>query len=178
MNSSNRPWPPLIVAERVPHWVKWRDALVTLLMWGSVAILVDAEFELFFGDFLEWLGLGDFGSDADWLVYFELLMPFLLTAALLAGALVIFSLRTLRRRSRALLLPQPAALENADQARRDGIDEAALIAARDRRIVIVHIDVDGRPQLATPFVGDANIETPEHKAFVVDIEPIPGPVAR
>ena len=24
----------------------------------------------------------------------------------------------------------------------------------------------------TPFVGDANIETPEFKAFLVDIEPI------
>ncbi len=29
----------------------------------------------------------------------------------------------------------------------------------------------------TPFVGDANIETPEFKAFLVDIEPISGPVA-
>jgi formate dehydrogenase major subunit len=29
----------------------------------------------------------------------------------------------------------------------------------------------------TPYVGDANIETPEYKAFLVDIEPIAGPVA-
>jgi formate dehydrogenase major subunit len=29
----------------------------------------------------------------------------------------------------------------------------------------------------TPYVGDANIETPEYKAFLVDIEPITGPVA-
>ena len=29
----------------------------------------------------------------------------------------------------------------------------------------------------TPFVGDANIETPEFKAFLVDIKPISGPVA-
>jgi formate dehydrogenase major subunit len=29
----------------------------------------------------------------------------------------------------------------------------------------------------TPYVGDANIETPEYKAFLVDIEPISGPVA-
>lgn len=27
------------------------------------------------------------------------------------------------------------------------------------------------------YVGDANIETPEYKAFLVDIEPIAGPVA-
>lgn len=29
----------------------------------------------------------------------------------------------------------------------------------------------------TPFVGDANSQTPEYKAFLVDIEPISGPVA-
>jgi len=29
----------------------------------------------------------------------------------------------------------------------------------------------------TPFVGDANVQTPEYKAFLVDIEPISGPVA-
>jgi hypothetical protein len=31
--------------------------------------------------------------------------------------------------------------------------------------------------MLTPYVGDANIETPEYKAFLVDIEPISGPVA-
>jgi formate dehydrogenase major subunit len=33
------------------------------------------------------------------------------------------------------------------------------------------------PNSLTPFVGDANIETPEYKAFLVNIEPIVGPVA-
>jgi formate dehydrogenase major subunit len=33
------------------------------------------------------------------------------------------------------------------------------------------------PNSLTPFVGDANIETPEYKAFLVDIEPIVGPVS-
>jgi formate dehydrogenase major subunit len=31
------------------------------------------------------------------------------------------------------------------------------------------------PKSLTPFVGDANIETPEYKAFLVNIEPITGP---
>ncbi len=31
------------------------------------------------------------------------------------------------------------------------------------------------PNTLTPFVGDANIETPEYKAFLVDIEALPGP---
>ena len=33
------------------------------------------------------------------------------------------------------------------------------------------------PNSLTPFVGDANSDTPEFKAFLVNIEPIPGPVA-
>jgi formate dehydrogenase major subunit len=33
------------------------------------------------------------------------------------------------------------------------------------------------PNSLSPFVGDANIETPEFKAFLVNIESIPGPVA-
>jgi formate dehydrogenase major subunit len=33
------------------------------------------------------------------------------------------------------------------------------------------------PNSLTPYVGDANIETPEYKAFLVDIEPIAGPAA-
>ena len=33
------------------------------------------------------------------------------------------------------------------------------------------------PNSLTPYVGDANIETPEFKAFLVDIEPIAGPVS-
>lgn len=33
------------------------------------------------------------------------------------------------------------------------------------------------PNMLSPFVGDANIETPEFKAFLVNIEPTTGPVA-
>jgi formate dehydrogenase major subunit len=32
-----------------------------------------------------------------------------------------------------------------------------------------------RPNSLTPFVGDANIETPEFKAFLVNVEPSNGP---
>ena len=143
-------WPPLIVAERVPRSVQWRDFLLTSIAWALFAVLLDTEFKLFLGDLLEWLGLGAYGGKPDWALYFELLTPFLLMAAVLVGLLVLFSVRTLRRRSRARLLGQPAPLEAADQARRAGLDEAALIAARDRRIVIVHIDTDGTHRIETP----------------------------
>jgi hypothetical protein len=130
--------------------VKWRDILLTLMMWVFFAVLLDTEFELFLGDYLERLGLGPFDTNANWPVFFDRLMPFLLTAAILAGLLIIFSLRTLRRRSRALLLPQPAPLETADQAHNAGLDEAELIVARDQRIVIVHIDTNGTHRIEAP----------------------------
>jgi poly-beta-1,6-N-acetyl-D-glucosamine biosynthesis protein PgaD len=137
--SGDRPWPPLIVAEHIPRSVRWRDALLTVLAWGAFAFLVEKELAPVLGA-LQAMGFGDYGVKVDWLAYLERLTPFLLVAAVLAGLLVGFSLRTLRRRTRSLLLPQPAALEAADEARRAGLDEAALVAARDLRIAIVYID--------------------------------------
>jgi poly-beta-1,6-N-acetyl-D-glucosamine biosynthesis protein PgaD len=133
MSSSNRPWPPLIVAKHVPRSVKWRDTLLTLMMWGFFAALLDIEL-----------------PKTIWSVFVDRLMPFLLIAVILVGSLIIFSLRTLWRRSRAVLLPQPAPLETADQAHRAGLDAAELSAARDQRIVIVHIDSNGRHRIEAP----------------------------
>jgi poly-beta-1,6-N-acetyl-D-glucosamine biosynthesis protein PgaD len=146
MSSSNRPWPPIIVAKHVPRLVKWRDTLLTLMMWGFFAVLLDFEFEVFLHHYLQ-PGFSRFDPNAKWSLFFDRLMPFLLTAAILACLLMIFSLRTLRRRSGALLLPQPAPLEIADQAHRAGLDVAELIVARDQRIVIVHIDTNGRHRI-------------------------------
>jgi poly-beta-1,6-N-acetyl-D-glucosamine biosynthesis protein PgaD len=140
--SSNRSWPPLIIAEHIPRAVRWRDALLTALAWAAFAYLLEKELAPIFGG-LQALGLGKYGVKVDWLTYLERLTPFLLVAGVLAGLLVGFSLGTLRRRSRSLLLPQPAALEAADEARRAGLDEAALVAAREQRIVIVHIGDSG-----------------------------------
>jgi hypothetical protein len=147
MNSANRAWPPLVVAEHVPRRVLWRDVLITLIIWGFFALLLATEFELFLGDYLERLGFGPFNTTANWPEFFQRLTPFLLAAAVLAVTLVAFSLRTLRRRHRALFLRQPQPLETADEARRAGLDEVALIAARGRRIVIVQIDAGGRHRI-------------------------------
>ncbi len=137
MNNSLRSWPPLIVAERVPRSIKWRDAVLTLCVWGLFAALFAIELGLFVVD------LGN-ASPANGPTHLELLAPFLTTAAILAGLLVVFSFATLQSRRRGLSLPEPAPLQTADQARRAGVDEAALISAREQRIVIVHVDAAGR----------------------------------
>ena len=64
-------WPPLIVASEKPRWVWWRDFALTLLMWLVFAIMLETEFELFFGRYLERLGLGDFDTNANWARFFE-----------------------------------------------------------------------------------------------------------
>jgi poly-beta-1,6-N-acetyl-D-glucosamine biosynthesis protein PgaD len=150
MSGRTRPWPPLVVVEHLPRLIRWRDAVITLLMWLFFALLVVSEFELFLGDYLEHLGLGPFDNDADWRLFLERLMPYLVTAAAFVAALFVFTFRNLRRRSRARFLPQPPQLDAADQASLAGLDTAALIAAREQRIVIVHIDADGRHRIEIP----------------------------
>ena len=150
MTGADRPWPPLIVGAHVPPLVKWRDVLLTSIAWICFVMLIDTEVILFFGNFLQLLGFGQYDAVADWPMYIKRLAPFLLTSAGLIAVLFMFGLRNMRRRLRALLLPQPAPLATAAEARRAGLDEAALIAWRDRRIVIVHIEGDGRHRIEAP----------------------------
>jgi hypothetical protein len=137
---SNKPWPPLIFAQAPPPWVKSRDHLLTLAMWLVFAIMLETEFELFFGEHLEWLGLGKFDTEANWPEFFSRLMTYLQVAAVLIALLFVATLRTFRRRKQSLLLPSPTPFGIAEEVRRAGLDEMKLIAARAERIVIVHID--------------------------------------
>ena len=59
---SHETWPPLIVASTKPRWVWWRDFALTLAMWLVFAVMLETEFELFVGRYLEHLGLGDFDT--------------------------------------------------------------------------------------------------------------------
>jgi hypothetical protein len=150
MNRTNLPWPPLISAARAPRWVRWRDALLTSLMWLLFAAMLETEFELFFGEHLERLGFGDFSKEANWPTFFERLLPFMETAAVLVLLLAVAGLMSLRLYRRSFQLPQPAPLAASDQARRAGMDEAALIAARELTIAVVHVHTDGSYQVEIP----------------------------
>jgi hypothetical protein len=143
MIGASRRWPPLIVAAHTPRWVKARDFVLTLIMWILFAIMLETEFELFFGHHLKEMGLGDFHTEPNWPVFFERLRPYLVTTAVLTGLLTLAGVRTLRRHRRSLLLPQPSPLPAGVQARLAGMTETALLAARDLPIAVVHIDTDG-----------------------------------
>jgi poly-beta-1,6-N-acetyl-D-glucosamine biosynthesis protein PgaD len=150
MNGASRSWPPLIIARHVPRLVKWRDVLLTLIAWCLFAALLSAELGHILGVSLERLGFGPFDRDSDRPTYLEQVMPFFLAAAALAVMLVTASVLTLRRRRHSLLIPQPEPLETADQARGAGLDEATLVAARDEKVVTVHIDSDGSYRIEAP----------------------------
>jgi hypothetical protein len=137
-------WPPLIVASTKPSWVKARDVALTVLMWLLFAIMLETEFEIVFGRNLARLGLSDFDKNWRWPEFFQALRPFVEVALVLVSLLLIASLLTLRRVARGRLLPQPAPLPAGDEARRVGMDEAELRVARELRIVVVHIDADGK----------------------------------
>ena len=151
------PWPPLIVASTKPTWVKVRDVALTLLMWLLFAIMLETEFELFFGHYLERMGLGDFDSEGRWLEFFNALRPFVQVALVLVSLLLVAGLLTLRRVARGRKLPQPAPLTADDEARRVGMDEAELIAARELRVVVVHIDADGKYRVEPHRVDQSRV---------------------
>ena len=143
MSGVSRRWPPLIMAAHTPRWVKARDFMLTLIMWILFAVMLQTEFELFFGQYLKEMGLGTFHTEPNWPVFFGRLRPYLIIMAALAGFITIASVRTMRRHRRSLLLPQPSPLPAAVQARQAGMDEAALLAARELRIATVHVASDG-----------------------------------
>jgi len=137
-------WPPLIIASTKPTWVKVRDVALTLLMWVLFAIMLWTEMEMVFGRNMARLGLSDFDGEWRWQEHFRALRPFLEVDLVLVSLLLVASLLSARRVARGRRLPQPAPLGAADEARRVGLEEADLVAARDLRIVVVHIDEDGR----------------------------------
>ena len=109
--------------------------------------MLATEFELFFGVYLERMGLGDFDTEANWTRFFELLRPYLVLMLALVTMLFISSLLTWRRRHRSLALAPPPPLTVAEAASRVGMDEAALAKARELRVAVVHIDADGRHRI-------------------------------
>jgi hypothetical protein len=144
MTTSKKPWPPLIIASEAPRWVRWRDFVLTLLMWLLLAVMLETEFELVVQHNLVRFGLGEYRTDPNWPEFFERLAPFLAASAILIAMLVVSGLFTRRRRRHALSLPLPPPLDLAAQARRAGLSEPELAAARELSIAVVHIGPDGR----------------------------------
>ena len=136
-------WPPLIVASDKPRWVTWRDIALTMAMWIMFAIMLETEFELFFGRYLERWGLGDFQTDGNWAIFFERLRPYIALILVMLVALVGSTFVTLHRVRRALLLHPPAPLALETEAPYAKMTPEALLAARQLRCATVYVEPDG-----------------------------------
>jgi poly-beta-1,6-N-acetyl-D-glucosamine biosynthesis protein PgaD len=134
MRAPDRSWPPLIHAA-LPAWMTWRDAALTLAMWVVFVVLLQRQFSLVTG------GVED---DSNIVEFIALLRPYGRLAVVLILLLVVAAAFTARRRRRAAMVPAPAPLALADEARRAGVDEATLAAARSLRIAVVRFDDAGR----------------------------------
>ena len=154
---SRRPhdtWPPLIVAGERPNWMWWRDFALTLAMWLLFAVMLETEFELFFGRYLERLGWGDLDTNANWPRFFDRLRPYLYVVIVLLAFLAVAAVATIARYFHSLRLPLPLPLPAARQERRAGMNEADLLGVRELVNVVVHIAADGthrvEPRQAAP----------------------------
>jgi poly-beta-1,6-N-acetyl-D-glucosamine biosynthesis protein PgaD len=135
MSARERPWPPLIVAARIPFWIKVRDQVLTVLMWVLFLFLLIVEVDVV-------RMAHTIRVDIDWLGMREDLSPFLVLIVVLTSLLFVASLATLRRRRRALLLPEPPPMTLAEHAERGHISVETLSHARGFRIVVIHVDAD------------------------------------
>jgi hypothetical protein len=136
-------WPPLIVASDKPRWVLWRDLALTLAMWAVLAIMLESEFELFFGRYLERLGFGDFDTDAQWGIFFQRLKPYLWLVLMLVLLLAASTVATLHRLRRFLKAAPPPPLLPAEAAARGRMRLDDLLAARELSNAVVHVEPGG-----------------------------------
>ena len=130
MTTNDIPWPPLIVADSQPAWIRIRDFVLTTLMWLLLAALMSNEVELFvgiylerlgFGAVLERLGFGEAGEKFGWLQLVGRLGPYLVVVLALVLSLSTFALHTVRKRRNALGMASPRPLSLARQARHAGL---------------------------------------------------------
>ena len=129
MNNS-RQWPPLIIASHKSSWIRWRDVVLTSGMWLIFAAMLNKEFELFFGSYLQRLGfdslfarLGifDLGLKMNLMEFAINLAPYFAVIVVLLAGLSTFSLHTLVRRYRSLRGVAPSPLSLASQTGAAGL---------------------------------------------------------
>lgn len=158
MKHGNSQWPPLVYASRKSIWIRWRDFALTAGMWLIFAAMMNKEFELFFGSYLEAFGVGsllfslgiaDLGMKLNWAEFVANLAPYVAVIIVLLAGLSTFSIHTLAKRYRSLRATDPAPLSLASQARDAalepptgrggtktglltvGLDDTAVVGVRD-----------------------------------------------
>ena len=140
-------WPPIITDVTLPRYIVWRDRLMTLAAWVLLLVLVSDLFRLVAAGPLEMLGHPQSGHGEKWTVWWERLRPFVQVILLMAAWLFLWGLISLRRVRIYRQMRVPAPLTLAEEAAHAGCTEADLLAWRDLRIAVAHLDEAGRPRV-------------------------------
>ena len=144
--SPNDVWPPLIVATDKPRWLWWRDSALTVAMWALFAAMLESEFGLFFGRYLDEHWGFHIHTKPHWHRFFGLLEGYVWLIIMLLGFLAAATVATIHRTRNLLRHAQPPSLPTDEEARHARTDAATLEAARKLRKVTVHVDAGGAPR--------------------------------
>ena len=124
MSQADLIWPPLIIANR-SLWIRARDFVLTTVMWIVFIVMLEGEFGLVFGYYLdrlgvravfERIGISDL-TEGSRLQFAKDLVPYLGMALILVISLGSFAIATIRRRREALQGPNAPSLSTAIEAR-------------------------------------------------------------
>ena len=139
---SETAWPPLITDAEQPRWMRWRDRILTIVMWLLFLGMLIRQSVAFWRRVTAFLA-----AEAGTTWEFRLL-PFLGVAAVMIVWLGLWAVLMYFRVHRAGHPPQPAPLGIEDEAECRGMTAADLAAARGLKIAAVAIDAAGRYRVA------------------------------
>jgi poly-beta-1,6-N-acetyl-D-glucosamine biosynthesis protein PgaD len=148
-------WPPLITDAKVPRYMFWRDALVTISAWLFLFWLTRHGLQLIIDEMRALFGYARQGPEAEWKIWWERLRSYAAVVGILATWLVIWGRVARRRIRRYRSMPLLVPLSLAEEAALANCSEADLAAWRDLKSVVVHFDAAG--QMVVAGGGDLTI---------------------
>lgn len=131
-------WPPVIDSARVPRIVKLRDLALTGIMWGIMLLIVATEIEAVWEAVKVLRGQSDAEINGDMAEFAQRMRPLMMLVAVLVTGLSAATIRSWKRRDRALTMSQPDPLDAAIIAERSGLLLSDIADARTHKVITVH----------------------------------------
>ncbi len=137
-------WPPIIANATRPAWVVWRGYAITAFMWALFFFILGKEIDLARQSLLLLAGLPVEPFDADFEKFLVEMRPTRRITLLLITVLGVATLASRLRRIAAIRQSQPEPAHDPELADDLGVDEDALNALRQQKIVALDVDEQGR----------------------------------
>lgn len=143
------PWPPLITAAAQPRWMVWRDRALTLGAWLLLALLCRNALVTIGHEVIQALGIADEFPAPDFHEHMRRMRAYWIAVGLLMLWVTAWALVWVLRRRLTRPPPMPLPLDPPSEAARHGAAPSDLLAWRDMRIAIVHVN-EGRMHAVAP----------------------------